>query len=218
MRFWFGRKSAPDARALAPAWLSARDTEGFVRSYDAQFEEVFKRNPVGQRAVRLVAGMLGALPVYAVEGDERAAAIVASDGLLEGIAANLLLHGNAYLQLVTGDDGAAAELCAMRPERVSVVADERGWPTAYLYRVGGRVTRHERCDPLGRRQVAHLKSLHPRDDHHGMGCLEAACAAATVHNAASPRRRCSDQWRKPGCSWQRSRSIWCCRADEGKAV
>ena len=164
MRFWWGRKAAPDARALAPAWLSARDTEGFVRSYDAQVEEVFRRNPVGQRAVRLVAGMLGALPVYAAEGDERAASIVASDGLLEGIAANLLLHGNAYLQLVTGDDGAPAELCAMRPERVSVVADERGWPTAYLYRVGGRFTRTERCDPLGRRQVAHLKALHPRDE------------------------------------------------------
>ena len=184
MRFWWGRKAAPDARALAPAWLSARDTEGFVRSYDAQVEEVYRRNPVGQRAVRLVAGMLGALPVYAAEGDERAAAIVASDGLLEGIAANLLLHGNAYLQLVAGDDGAPAELCPMRPERVSVVADERGWPTAYLYRVGGRVTRTERCDPLGRRQVAHLKALHPRDDHYGMGCLEAACAAATAHNGA----------------------------------
>ena len=27
--------------------------------------------------------------------------------------------------------------------------------------------------------------LHPRNDHCGMGCLEAACAAATVHNGAS---------------------------------
>ena len=33
--------------------------EGFARSYSAQFEEVYRRNPVGQRAVRLVAGMLG---------------------------------------------------------------------------------------------------------------------------------------------------------------
>jgi hypothetical protein len=29
--------------------------------------------------------------------------------------------------------------------------------------------RVEREDALGRRQVAHLKSLHPRDDHYGMG-------------------------------------------------
>lgn len=186
MGWWFGRKSAaPDARALVPAWLSVGESEGFARSYEAQFEEVFRRNPVGQRAVRLVAGMLGGLPVYAVEGDERAAQIVATDGLLETIAANLLLHGNAYGQLIVGDDGAPAEICLMRPERVSVVSDERGWPTAYLYRVGGRVIRVERVDALGRRQLAHMKGLHPRDDHYGMGCLEAACAPATVHNGAS---------------------------------
>jgi hypothetical protein len=79
-----------------PAWLSASEQVGFARSYEAQVDEVFRRNPVGQRAVRLVSGMLRALPVYAVEGDDRAAEIVGSDGLLEGIAAQLLLHGNSY--------------------------------------------------------------------------------------------------------------------------
>ena len=115
---WFGRKSAPDVRPFVPAWLSAEGQSGFARSYDTQFEEVFRGNPVGQRAVRLVSG---ALPVYAAEGDEQAAAIASADRLLEGIAANLLLHGNAYAQLLTGDDGAPAEICLLRPERVSVV-------------------------------------------------------------------------------------------------
>ena len=182
MRFWFGRKAAPDARALVPAWLQASESGGFARSYDLQFDEVFRRNPVGQRAVRLVAGMLGGLTI---DGEERAVELVKADGLLEAIAAQLLLHGNSYAQLIIGDDGSPAEICTLRPERVSVVADERGWPTAYLYRVAGRTMRVEREDALGRRQVAHLKALHPRDDHYGMGCLEAACPAATVHNGAS---------------------------------
>ena len=164
MRWWFGRKAAPDARPYVPAWLTTCEGEGFARSYDLQFDEVYRRNPVGQRAVRLVAGMLGALPIYASEGDERAAAIVSADGLLEGIAANLLLHGNAYAQLIAGDNGEPAEIFQLRPERVSVVTDERGWPTAYLYRVAGRVTRFERNDPLGRRQMAHLKSFRERPD------------------------------------------------------
>ena len=186
MGWWFGRKSAPDMRPFVPAWLNSDGRQpGFARNFDSQFEEVFRRNPVGQRSVRLVAGMLGALQVYATEGDARAAEIVMSDGLLESIAANLLLHGNAYAQLLTGDGGAPAEICLLRPERVQVVSDERGWPAAYLYRVGGRSMRVERMDALGRRQVAHLKSLHPRDDHYGMGCLDAACPAATVHNGAS---------------------------------
>jgi HK97 family phage portal protein len=66
-----------------------------------------------------------------------------------------------------------------------VVSDERGWPVGYLYRAGAQVTRYNRRDALERRQVAHIKALHPRDDHYGMGCLEAATPAATVHNRAS---------------------------------
>ena len=77
MGWWFGRKSAPaDARPFVPAWLTsatAEAGEGFARSYETQFDEVYRKNPVGQRSVRLVAGMLGALPVYAVEGEAKAA-------------------------------------------------------------------------------------------------------------------------------------------------
>ena len=184
MGWWFGRKSAPaDARPFVPAWLTnSAEEEGFARSYDAQFDEVYRRNPVGQRAVRLVAGMLGGLTV---DGDERAVALVKRDGLLESIAANLLLQGNAYVRLLADDQDQPGELALLRPERVSVVCDERGWPVGYLYRAGGQVERINRLDGLGRVQVAHLKALHPRDDHYGMGCIEAAIAAASVHNRAA---------------------------------
>jgi HK97 family phage portal protein len=184
MGWWFGRKSAPaDARPFVPAWLNNDAAEeGFARSYHARFDEVYRRNPVGQRAVRLVTGMLGGLTI---DGDERAVALVKAEGLLEAIAANLLLHGNAYVQLIADDRDAPAELVQLQPERVSVVADDRGWPVAYLYRAGGSVDRVNRVDPLERQQVAHIKALHPRDDHYGMGCLEAATPAASVHNRAS---------------------------------
>ena len=132
--------------------------------------------------MRLVAGMLGGL---AVDGDKRAVALAKADGLIEGIAANLLLHGNAYVQLLADGSDEPTELVALRPERVSLVSDERGWPVAYLYRAAGQVTRYERTDALGRRQVAHVKALHPRDDHYGLGCLDAAIGAASVHNRAA---------------------------------
>ena len=108
MGWWFGRKSAPaDARPFVPAWLGTESQEvGFARSYSEQFEEVYRRNPVGQRCVRLVSGMLGALTIDAIGSDPRAALLVQADGLLESIAANLLLHGNAYVQLLA-DDGDA---------------------------------------------------------------------------------------------------------------
>jgi HK97 family phage portal protein len=184
MGWWFGRKSAPaDARPFVPAWLHNDATEvGFARSYQAQFDEVYRKNPVGQRAVRLVAGMLGSLTI---DGDERAVALVKSDGLLETVSANLLLHGNAYVQLLADDHDAPKELISLRPERVQVVSDERGWPVAYLYRVAGQAARIERVDALERVQLVHLKALHPRDDHYGMGCIEAAIGAASIHNRAA---------------------------------
>lgn len=167
LSWWFGRKSAPaDVRPFVPAWLKDVSEEvGFARSYHEQYEEVYRRNPVGQRAVRLVAGMLGSLTI---DGDERALSLVRADGLLEGIAANLLLHGNAYVQLIADDRDQPVELCQLRPERVSVVYDDRGWPTGYVYSAAGQMTRYSRTDPLGRRQVAHIKALSPRDDHYGM--------------------------------------------------
>ena len=158
MGWWFGRKSAPaDARPFVPAWLQTdAAVEGFASDYSTQFDEVYRRNPVGQRAVRLVSGMLGGLTI---DGDERAVALVKGDGLLEAIAANLLLHGNAYVQLLADGHDRPAELCLLRPERVSVVSDERGWPVGYLYRAGGHVTRINRVDPLERQQLTHIKAL-----------------------------------------------------------
>jgi HK97 family phage portal protein len=47
------------------------------------------------------------------------------------------------------------------------------------------VVRIDKRDALGRMSIAHIKALHPRDDHYGMGCIEAAIAAATVHNGAA---------------------------------
>ena len=55
MSWLFGRKAAPDVlRPFVPAWLRTGEEEGFSRSFDVQFDEVYRKNPVGQRSVRLV--------------------------------------------------------------------------------------------------------------------------------------------------------------------
>jgi HK97 family phage portal protein len=126
--------------------------------------------------------MLGGLTI---DGDALAVELIQAEGLLEGIAANLLLNGNAYVQVLADDRDRPMELCQLRPERVSIVSDERGWPVGYRYRAGGQAVRVNKIDALERRQVAHIKALHPRDDHYGMGCIEAAIAAASVHNRAA---------------------------------
>lgn len=181
---WFGRKSAPPAGTAWPPFLATGESDPLPRSYRTRLDEVFVSNPVGQRSVRMVAGTVGALPIDLVEGKDRAGRIVVRPRLLETIAAQLLLHGNAYLFCVEGPGG-LAELSPLRPEKVSISIDERGWPSAYVYRNGGRPVVYAARDTLARRQVIHLKSLHPGDDQLGLGCMDAAIAAASLHNRAT---------------------------------
>ena len=186
MLSWFGRKSAPERRPFVPAWLQGEGEAGsFVRGYSSQLDEVYRRNPVGLRAVRLVAGLTASLPLFAEEGPESAVKLVQAGGLLEQVSAALLLHGNAYVKLAVDGHDKPAELHMLRPERVGIATGADGWPSAYVYRAGGQVVRIARQDALGRTQVAHLKALNPGDDHYGLGCLEAAVPAASVHNRAS---------------------------------
>ena len=191
---WFGTKAAQgDARpALARAWGSGGVALGeWPVSYEAQLRSGVIGNPVAQRAMRLVSDGAGATALKAsgTEDVARVLALVghasAGQGLVETLACHLLLHGNGYVQVIAGADGIPAELFALRPERVSVEADARGWPAAYLYRVGDSVTRLSPEDAAGRTSVLHLKSLHPLDDHYGLGCIGAAAGAVAIHNAAT---------------------------------
>ena len=182
---WFGRKAAPSARPLLLAgWAHRFAAEPWPRSYEAQVREAYLANPIAQRAVRLVAESVAWAPVFAAEDrDERAVALV-TPGLLETVATQLLLHGNAFVQLLQDGEGMPAEAYPLRPERVTIEPDAGGWPAAYLYKVGEAKRRIAARDGLGRPGLVHLKAAHPLDDHYGLGCLGAAAAAVAVHNEA----------------------------------
>jgi HK97 family phage portal protein len=184
----FGWKSAGRGM-LRPAKTHVSLTRAFAggvigewpKSYEAQLREGYLNNVVAQRAVRLVAEGMASVPLSA--SDDAALALVkATSGgqsLLETLAAQLLLHGNGYVQLLTASDGTVCELYALRPERVSVEADARGWPAAFRYKAGEAVTR------LAANEIIHIRTHHPLDDHYGLGCLGAASGAIAIHNAST---------------------------------
>jgi HK97 family phage portal protein len=151
------------------------------RAYEAQVREGYLDNPIAQRAVRLVAEGVAAVPLLA--SDAAAGALVTAttggQALLETLATQMLLHGNGYVQLLPGLDGAPVELFALRPERVSVEADARGWPAGFRYKAGAGTTL------MTAGEVIHVRTHHPLDDHYGLGCLGAASGAIAIHNASS---------------------------------
>ena len=179
----FGWKSAgrAPARPVLSRGASTWITGDWPRSYEAQLRELYLGNAVAQRAVRLVAEGVASAPLVASDPVPLALVNATTGGqsLLETVAMQMLLHGNAYVELLPGMDGAPAELFALRPERVSVEPDARGWPMGFLYRTGAAVTRRA-AD-----QVIHIRTHHPLDDHYGLGCLDAAAGAMAAHNAAT---------------------------------
>jgi HK97 family phage portal protein len=184
----FGRKSgSASARpALLRAPWGALTVGEWPRGYEAQVREGYVGNPVAQRAMRLVSESAGAAPLA---GGTRELALCntasAGQSLIETAAAHLLLHGNAFIQILCDAQGAPAELFALRPERVTIEPDAQGWPAAYLYRVGEKVMRLEAKDGLGHPSIVHIRAMHPLDDHYGLGALGAAAGAVAIHNAAT---------------------------------
>ena len=178
----------PLARNFTSPWLY-----GDLGSAKAPFEynrsvrRAYLENPVAQRAVRLVAEGIGGAPLGACDPELSALVKATSAGqsLLETLASQLLLHGNAYVQVMKDAIGRPVELFALRPERVSVVAGADGWPEGFAYKVGDKVLQIPALDEDASPNLIHIRSFHPGDDHYGAGCLAAADEAVATHNAAA---------------------------------
>jgi len=198
---WKGGAGAPRpalSRGYGQGWgWNTAPIGEWPAQYEAQVRAAVIANPVAQRAVRLVSEAAGGAAILAsgASAAENARArelvrhVSAGQSLVETLALHLLLHGNGYAQIACDGDGEPAELFALRPERVSVDVDARGWPVSYRYKVGDRVSRFAAEDGAGRTAILHLKAIHPLDDHYGLGCVGAASGPVAIHNAAA-------QWNK----------------------
>lgn len=168
------------------AW-SPRDVVSLTRAG-------FTGNPIGFRAVKIIAEAAAALPVVLQDQERRfethpiqglLARPNAAQGraeILEALYGQLLLTGNAHLEGV-GDEGLPVELHVLRSDRMSIVPGADGWPVAYEYAVNGR--KHRFHVAPNDTKVCHIKSFHPQDDHYGFSPMQASASAVDVHNAAS---------------------------------
>jgi len=165
----------------------ARDTTSLTRAG-------FQSNPIGFRAVKLIAEAAAALPLVLQDAERRYDTHPVIDlisrpngaqgraELFEALFGQLLLTGNGYIEAVGGDMG-PVELHVLRSDRMTLVPGADGWPVAYDYAVGGRKHRFALGD--GPAPICHIKSFHPQDDHYGLSPMQAAATALDVHNSAS---------------------------------
>jgi HK97 family phage portal protein len=195
---FFRRDSAPELKASAAGPVISYHSAGRVawspRDMASLTRTGFQGNPVGFRAVKLIAEAAAALPLICQDDTTRydvhpvtdlLARPNAAQGraeLLEALYGQLVLTGNGYLEAVAAEDGTPVELHVLRSDRMSVVPGADGWPVAYGYTVGGRKHRFAVTD---RAPVLHVKNFHPQDDHYGHSAMQAAAQAVDVHNSAS---------------------------------
>ncbi|MEO1732588.1 MAG: phage portal protein [Pseudomonadota bacterium] len=192
-------KTVPEQKASATGPVVAYHSAGRVawspRDAVSLTKTGFSGNPVGFRAVKLIAEAAAALPLVLQDNDRRydvhpllslirqPNAAQGTAELMEALYGQLLLSGNAYVEAVTGDSGLPLELHVLRSDRMSVIPGADGWPMAYEYAVAGRKHRFDAGSAVS--PICHIKMFHPQDDHYGLSPLQAAAMAVDVHNSAS---------------------------------
>jgi HK97 family phage portal protein len=187
------RKASAVGRVIA--WGNAGRVAWSPRDVGSLIRTGFQGNPVGFRAVRLIAEAAAALPLVCQDAERRYEAhpVLELTGrpngaqgraeFLEAVFGHLLLAGNAYVEAVPGAASLPGELHVLRSDRMNLVPGADGWPVAYDYTVGGRTHRYDVLGPLS--PICHLRTFHPQDDHYGFSPMQAAAVAVDVHNSAS---------------------------------
>ena len=195
-----GQRAAPAQKASAAGPIVAYHSTGRVawtpRDTGSLVRNGFAGNPVGFRAVKLIAEAAAALPLVVQDRLRRYEVHPLADlirrpnafqsraALMETLYGQILLSGDGYLEAAGNGNGASpGELHVLRSDRVRVVPGPDGWPAAYDYSAGGRKQRFEALGGAG--PICHIRSFHPQDDHYGFSPLQAAASAIDVHNAAS---------------------------------
>lgn len=194
-----GARNVPEQKASATGPVIAYQTSGRVawspRDVVSLTKSGFVGNPVGFRAVKLIAEAAAALPLVLQDRTERfdvhpLLTLISRPNvfqgradLLEALYGQLLLSGNGYVEAVGGEGGAPVELHVLRSDRMALVPGADGWPVAYEYTVGANKHRFDATGPVS--PICHVKAFHPQDDHYGLSPLQAAATALDVHSSAT---------------------------------
>jgi phage portal protein BeeE len=197
----------PEVKASAAggviAWGGAGRVAWTPRDTVSLTKAGFIGNPVGFRAVKLIAEAAAALPLILQDSQRRydthpvldlIARPNGSQGraeLFEALFGQILLTGNGYLEAVAAEgDDLPYEMHVLRSDRMSLVPGADGWPVAYEYNVNGR--KHRFNVGEGASPVCHIKSFHPQDDHYGFSrCRRRPAPSMSTTRPRAGPRRCS---------------------------
>lgn len=165
----------------------------------------YSKNPIVYSCVRLIAQMASATPFLlngkALEEDKSALAVTLSQpndamslpDLLDGLAVNLTIAGEAFLEGVT-IRSQLREMAIMRPDMVKVAPAADGSVARYEFDNGSSRKVFDVPLPNGRgdaafSRVCHMRMFHPTDAWRGHSPMLAAASAIMEHNGVGDYAR-----------------------------
>jgi HK97 family phage portal protein len=169
------------------------------RDYTSFANEGFGQNAICHRCIRMIAQSAATIPLRVREEGEdykehplldllnNPNAHQCGPDLFEEWYGYLMVAGNSYLELVSLNE-TPRELYVLRPDRMKIIAGEKGWPQAFQYSVNNQFVTFpipDGTDGNEQSPILHTKLFHPTNDHYGMSPIEAAASAVDIHNAAS---------------------------------
>ena len=183
-----GTSKAAFVSFAAPRWTG--------RTYEQLAREGYRKNVVVHRCVRILSESAASVPFLLYRGDKRLEnhplldilnrpnPLQSGKELMAGFYAYLEIAGNAYMEVVSAADGRAGELHVLRPERIRITPGNKGWPSGYTYKVGGKSHTFKVDSKTGTSPIMHIRTFNPEDDYYGLSPLEAAAFGIDIHNSA----------------------------------
>ena len=172
-----------------------------AREYKKFADEAYSKNVIAHRAIAMIATSAASVPWQLQHVDaDGTRHVIARHPLLtllsrpnpccsgvsffESVYSYKLLSGNSYLHAIAAEDSRPAELHALRPDRVQVIAGKDSMPIGYRYTID-KHSRDFMMDRLtGRSPILHMKCFHPLHDWYGLSPVEAAAYSIDQHNQA----------------------------------
>jgi len=201
---WLKRKSTPINLILRQISNYATWTQP---DYSSLSQEGYIKNVVAHHCITRISQAVANIPtLLSVNGKEieddkhflnkcldRPNPRESYEVFMRTVVMHKLISGNSYIltteaMLRGGRDG-KVELSALRPDRVTIVANTFSIPEKYIYSINGKVYEYK-IDPITyESEILHLKEPNPLDDLYGLSPIRAAAMAVDQHNEAG-------QWNK----------------------
>lgn len=187
----FFRKESATGRVI---FYGQNQAKWSKRDYETFSEEGYQKNVVAYQAINKIAQAVADIDwVLKSNTDESIESpllelinnpnpLQSREEFLQAVVGFYKISGNSYIERVVAS-GQAKELYALRPDRMTVIPSNTGFPSGYKYKVGMESITWQADNGVS--DIRHLKTFHPTDDWYGLAPIEAGAYGIDQHNEAS---------------------------------